>query len=103
MSNKENNSKGNSGELVTYLTFFVIIVILSLIIPQNFRAEITLSPLLLFGIIFVSNLSPLIIRNDTVDERSASWVIIFAKRFLVSVLFSSFLILISSFAGFLGR
>lgn len=91
-----NSVSKESREKTGYVAFAIVISLLSLVAPAVFPEEIVVSPLLLFGVIFLSNISALIIRATDKDESLFS--MLFFGRVVVSVLFAAVLIFIHHLA-----
>jgi len=75
----------------------IVIAVASIVIPAVFGTRIEISPLVLFGIIFLSNASMYFIGQGGNDKETV-FSAVFYKRLLVSILFSGLLIGIYSLA-----
>ncbi|QNA89780.1 hypothetical protein G4G28_17175 [Massilia sp. Dwa41.01b] len=70
------------------------VALTSALIPLMFPKEISVSPFLLFGIIFLTNLVPLFLPEDAPHNGQQRLTRLFFTRLLVSVVFAALLILV---------
>ena len=75
----------------------IVIAAASILVPTVFGKRIEISPLVLFGIVFLSNASMYFIGTSG-EDKEAAFSAVFYKRLLVSILFSGLLIGIHSLA-----
>ncbi|MEH6437212.1 hypothetical protein [Massilia sp. DD77] len=79
--------------------FAVVIAIAMIVYPGIVSQNIPCSPLLLLGIVFVSNLAPMIVRVNASDKSDGLFSPIFFKRLVVSLIFSGLLIAVHKVAS----
>lgn len=86
------NYRINPSEVFAYIAVSSMVAIASLLVPMFYDEKIPVTPFVIVGIIFLSNISTLIIRENTVGRQS-EWLVIFLKRFVVSIIFSTILMI----------
>jgi len=73
----------------------------SILVPGIFREDITISPLVLVGIVFFANLSPVFVPDKTPDAVDRVFSLRFFARLALSGLFTLFLVALPALARML--
>lgn len=94
MSNYENKHQA-----FDWITIGLTIAASSVLIPLAFPNEITMSPFLIFSIIFVANVSTYLVPEDIPKRKVGIFAKAFFTRLLISLIVASLLILISNFVS----
>ncbi|MGX4642230.1 hypothetical protein [Massilia sp. SYSU DXS3249] len=89
----------NKHQAIDWITIGATIAVSSVLIPLALPNEITLSPFLLFSIIFVTNVSTYLVPEDISKRKVGIFAKAFFTRLLISLTVASLLIFISYLAS----